>query len=127
MLQSLAVAEIANIRHSRDFRSPSIFDFFNSIGTFRTWRDVRLESAMRSKADVDYANRSAPACVDDKYPPDGCMVIQPCAMAALTAAPYPGGLPQGERRMPVRRAIFTHVGRSTVTFARSVIGLVPLP
>jgi len=23
------------------------------VGTFRTWRDVRLESAMRPKADVD--------------------------------------------------------------------------
>jgi hypothetical protein len=32
ILQSLAAAEIINIRHSRDFRSPSIFDFFNTIG-----------------------------------------------------------------------------------------------
>jgi hypothetical protein len=27
-------------------------DFCNKIGTFRTWRDVRLESGMRTKADV---------------------------------------------------------------------------
>jgi hypothetical protein len=31
VLQSLAAAEITNIPHSRDFRSPAIFDFFNSI------------------------------------------------------------------------------------------------
>jgi hypothetical protein len=31
VLQSLAAAEITNIRHSRDFRCSSIFDFFNSI------------------------------------------------------------------------------------------------
>jgi hypothetical protein len=30
----------------------------SQIGTFRTWRDVRLESVMRSKADVTYGNRS---------------------------------------------------------------------
>jgi hypothetical protein len=27
-------------------------DFCNKIGTFRTWRDARLESVMRNKADV---------------------------------------------------------------------------
>jgi hypothetical protein len=31
VLQSLAAAEITDVRHSRDFRSPAIFDFFNSI------------------------------------------------------------------------------------------------
>jgi len=36
----------------------------------------------------DYANSSAPACVNIRYAPDGWMVSQPCAMAALTAAPY---------------------------------------
>src|SRR6202140_752262 len=29
----------------RDFQRPSIFDFCNTIGTKRTWHDVRLESA----------------------------------------------------------------------------------
>jgi hypothetical protein len=28
-------------------------DFCNKIGTSRTWRDVRVESLMRSKADTD--------------------------------------------------------------------------
>jgi hypothetical protein len=52
ILQGLAAAEITDIRHSRDFRSPSIFDFFNNIGTFRKFRNVGLESGMRTKADV---------------------------------------------------------------------------
>jgi hypothetical protein len=33
MLQSLAAVEIANALHLRDFRSPAIFEFFNTIGT----------------------------------------------------------------------------------------------
>ena len=32
ILQSLAAAEIANALHLRDFRSPAIFEFFNTIG-----------------------------------------------------------------------------------------------
>jgi glycyl-tRNA synthetase beta subunit len=32
ILQRLAAAEIANALHLRDFRSPAIFEFFNSIG-----------------------------------------------------------------------------------------------
>src|SRR5712671_4694561 len=31
---------------------PVSTDFYNKIGTFRTWRDVRVESVMRFKADV---------------------------------------------------------------------------
>jgi hypothetical protein len=30
---------------ARKFRSPTEKDFFNTIGTKRTWRDVRSESA----------------------------------------------------------------------------------
>ena len=37
VLQRLSAAEITKDRPSRDFRRLSIFDFFNSIGTFRTW------------------------------------------------------------------------------------------
>ena len=51
-LQSLAAARMSKNQLSRDFRSISIFDFCNNIGTKRTWRDVRLESVMR-KADID--------------------------------------------------------------------------
>ena len=36
----------------------------------------------------DYANSSAPACVNIRYAPDGWMVSQPCAMAAFTATRY---------------------------------------
>src|SRR5258708_23677836 len=56
-LQSAAAAERSNNQHSRDFRSRSIFDFCNSIGTFRTWRDVRLESVNRLKADMINAQK----------------------------------------------------------------------
>ena len=35
ILQSLAAAEIANALHLRDFRSPAIFEFFNTIGAER--------------------------------------------------------------------------------------------
>ena len=35
-LQSRAAAQIANALHLRDFRSPALFEFFNTIGTFET-------------------------------------------------------------------------------------------
>jgi hypothetical protein len=36
----------------RDFWRRSIFDFCNNIGTERTWRDVRVDSAMRAIPDI---------------------------------------------------------------------------
>jgi len=36
----LAAVEIANMRHLRDFRSPAIFEFFNTIGAKRTWANL---------------------------------------------------------------------------------------
>jgi hypothetical protein len=36
ILQSLAVAEFAHMQHLRDFRSPAIFEFFNTIGAKRS-------------------------------------------------------------------------------------------
>ena len=38
ILQSLAAAEIANALHLRDFRSPVIFEFFNTIRQKRSFR-----------------------------------------------------------------------------------------
>jgi hypothetical protein len=38
-------------------RPSAAADFCNKIGTFRTWRDVRVESVMRSKADIGRAAR----------------------------------------------------------------------
>jgi hypothetical protein len=52
VLPSLAATEIANALHLRDFRSHAIFEFFNTIGTKRTWRDVCYESIMRARADI---------------------------------------------------------------------------
>src|SRR5712671_2019782 len=43
---SIAAVETSKHRLSRDFQRRSIFDFCNSIGTLRTWRDVRLESVI---------------------------------------------------------------------------------
>jgi len=54
-LKSDAAAEKPKDQLSRDFLGCSIFDFCNNIGTFRTWRDVRLESGMRTKAEVGTA------------------------------------------------------------------------
>jgi len=51
-LKCVGTVEASKNQLSRDFWYRSIFDFCNSIGTKRTWRDVRLESAMRTKADV---------------------------------------------------------------------------
>jgi hypothetical protein len=45
-LQDLAVAEIADALHSRDFRSPAIFEFFNTIGAMRPFQ----RSPMRCSA-----------------------------------------------------------------------------
>ena len=33
-----SLVRLANALHLRDFRSPAIFEFFNTIGTYRTWR-----------------------------------------------------------------------------------------
>src|SRR5467141_2350127 len=52
-LKSDAAAEKPKDQLSRDFLGCSIFDFCNNIGTKRTWPDVRLESVMRSIADID--------------------------------------------------------------------------
>jgi hypothetical protein len=46
-----------NALHSRDFRSPAIFEFFNTIGTERTWRDVRPESDFGGIAEVAFQDR----------------------------------------------------------------------
>src|SRR5258705_8056478 len=51
-LKSDAAAEKPKDQLSRDFLGCSIFDFCNNIGTSRTWRDVRLESAFRGRAEV---------------------------------------------------------------------------
>jgi hypothetical protein len=52
ILQSLAAAEIANARHLRDFRSPAIFEFFNTIGPQRTCRAGRMMSAFGGRAEM---------------------------------------------------------------------------
>jgi hypothetical protein len=44
--------ESAKNQRLRDFRRRSVFDFCNTIGTFATCRYGRLESAIRSRADV---------------------------------------------------------------------------
>jgi hypothetical protein len=56
VLQSLAAAEITNIPHSRDFRSPAIFDFFNSIGAKRTFAKYRrrLSAVTRAQLIADH-------------------------------------------------------------------------
>jgi hypothetical protein len=41
--------------HLQDFRSPVIFEFFNTIGTKRTSGDVRLLVANGGKADMAFA------------------------------------------------------------------------
>src|SRR5256885_4797993 len=38
ILRSLAAVGIANVLHSRDFRSPAIFEFFNTIDPQETFR-----------------------------------------------------------------------------------------
>src|SRR5258705_13949366 len=48
-LKSDAAAEKPKDQLSRDFLGCSIFDFCNNIGTFRTWRNVRLESVKSPK------------------------------------------------------------------------------
>src|SRR5258706_16411787 len=61
-LASIAAVETSKHPLSRDFQRRSIFDFCNNIGTKRTWRDVRLESVMRSKADIESTGRQV--CFD---------------------------------------------------------------
>jgi hypothetical protein len=56
VLQSLAAAEIVNALHLRDFRSLAIFEFFNTIGTFRTWSHdvsaIMLHARMRGDGPI---------------------------------------------------------------------------
>jgi hypothetical protein len=54
-LRSIPAADLSKNHHLRDFWSFSIFDFFNSIGTFQTWRNVRVESAFGVKPDLTIA------------------------------------------------------------------------
>jgi hypothetical protein len=42
ILQSLALAEISNTLHLRDFRSPAIFEFFNTIRQKQSFPSRRL-------------------------------------------------------------------------------------
>ena len=51
-LKSDTAAEKAKDQLWRDFPGRSIFDFCNNIATFRTSRDIWLESVMPSKADT---------------------------------------------------------------------------
>jgi hypothetical protein len=41
ILQRLAAAEITDTLHLQDFRSPAIFEFFNTIGAKRTFAKPR--------------------------------------------------------------------------------------
>jgi hypothetical protein len=45
------------MHHLRDFRSPAIFEFFNTIGTERTWRSGRDMSVIGATADVICSER----------------------------------------------------------------------
>src|SRR6476661_10853300 len=57
---SLTSQRTSRISGPRNFRSLVKKDFFNTIGTFQTWRDVRPESAFGGKAEADFgAVRSA--------------------------------------------------------------------
>jgi hypothetical protein len=48
--RALAAAEIANAPHLRDFRSPAIFEFFNTIGAKRILVEaVRSEVQLREQ------------------------------------------------------------------------------
>src|SRR6478736_4623044 len=42
----------ARLVYLREIGRTAFWEFCNTIGTFRTWRDVRLESGMSTKADV---------------------------------------------------------------------------
>jgi hypothetical protein len=50
ILQSLAAAEIANALHLRDFRSPAIFEFFNTIGAKRAFCKLSMSVVCHYKA-----------------------------------------------------------------------------
>src|SRR6476661_8818982 len=59
---SLTSQRTSRISGPRNFRSLVKKDFFNTIGTFQTWRDVRPESAFGGKAEADFG---AVMSVDD--------------------------------------------------------------
>ena len=54
-LRSMAVAESAKNQLLRNFRSGSIFDFCNTIGTFRTLPNSMTMSGHQGKADLNNA------------------------------------------------------------------------
>jgi hypothetical protein len=61
---SLTSPRVSRISGPKNFRSSPYNDFFNTIGTKQTWRDVGLEAAMRSKADVDQTLDDVPTTQD---------------------------------------------------------------
>jgi hypothetical protein len=58
ILKSLAAAEMAKALHLRDFRSPTIFEFFNTIGHLQTCPAQDGMSASPLKADIATTNRN---------------------------------------------------------------------
>jgi len=49
IFSSLAVAEFAHMRHLREFRSPAIFEFFNTIGAKPTFHRPLSDVSLRSR------------------------------------------------------------------------------
>ena len=85
---------MSGINRSRQKTSIAILtkptnDFHNKIGTSRTWRDVRLESVMRTKADIDKRTlflgfaRQAGQQVDVPHCLDGLLCARTVSMIAI--------------------------------------------
>jgi len=73
VLQSLAAAEITNIRYSQDFRSPSIFNFFNSTRHERYLKIGGANSGSPNKVNTPSRHR----------PPDRGVIAR-CAQSTIT-------------------------------------------
>jgi hypothetical protein len=65
---SLASPRAKRISSPQNFHSSAEKDFFNTIGSERTWRDARVESVMRSRATWAQAGKTtlekAPSALD---------------------------------------------------------------
>ena len=64
--------------------------YAGQVHLLTSWFESRLALQLRAPGFPDQANRSAPAWVKDRYPPDACIVIYPRSIAAFTAALYSG-------------------------------------
>ena len=89
-LRSIPAANLSKNQHLRDFWSFSIFDFFNSIGTFPTCLAGLTMSVARGKADLAITNADFRKDPNQTLSPSPGAFIRPSAICTFIDKPIRG-------------------------------------